>query len=304
MVKYHAIVVLEDLNFEFKRLRQKFEKQVYQNFEKALIDKLNYLVNKKADADAPGGLLNAYQLANKFESFQKLGKQSGFLFYVNAGYTSKIDPTTGFINKLNTRYETVDKARNFFNKFQSIRYNAEANLFEFAFDYNDFSKEFDGTKTQWTVCSYGERIEQFRNPDKVNKWDNRIIALTDAFKAFFADNSIDINGNIKAQIVERTDKQFFVQLLHLLKLTLQMRNSNDHQDRIISPVRNSSGEFFDSNNPGTMPKDADANGAYNIALKGLLTVRNIKQSTAPKPDLAFKTKDWLNFIQEKPYLSD
>jgi CRISPR-associated protein Cpf1 len=304
MVKYHAIVVLEDLNFEFKRLRQKFEKQVYQNFEKALIDKLNYLVDKKADVDAPGGLLNAYQLANEFVSFQKLGKQSGFLFYVNAGYTSKIDPTTGFINKLNTRYETVDKARNFFNKFQSIRYNAEANLFEFAFDYNIFSKELDGTKTQWTVCSYGERIEQFRNPDKVNNWDNRIIALTDAFKAFFADNGIDINGNVKAQIVERTDKQFFVQLLHLLKLTLQMRNSNDHQDRIISPVRNSSGEFFDSNNPGTMPKDADANGAYNIALKGLLTVRNIKQSTAPKPDLAFKNKDWLNFIQSKPYLTD
>jgi len=146
MVKYHAIVVLEDLNFEFKRLRQKFEKQVYQNFEKALIDKLNYLVDKKADVDAPGGLLNAYQLANEFVSFQKLGKQSGFLFYVNAGYTSKIDPTTGFINKLNTRYETVDKARNFFNKFQSIRYNAEANLFEFAFDYNNFSKELDGTK--------------------------------------------------------------------------------------------------------------------------------------------------------------
>jgi CRISPR-associated protein Cpf1 len=205
---------------------------------------------------------------------------------------------------LNTCYETVDKARTFFNKFQSIRFNAKVDLFEFAFDYNDFSKELDGTKTQWTVCSYGERIEQFRNPDKVNKWDARIIALTDAFKEFFANNGIDINGNIKAQIVERTDKQFFVQLLHLLKLTLQMRNSNANQDRIISPVRNSSGEFFDSNNPGNMPKDADANGAYNIALKGLLTVQRIKQSTESKPDLVITTKDWLKFIQDKPYLRD
>jgi CRISPR-associated protein Cpf1 len=299
MVKYHAVVVLEDLNFGFKRSRQKFEKQVYQNFEKALIDKLNYLVDKRADADAMGGLLKAYQLANKFESFQKLGKQCGFLFYVNANYTSKIDPTTGFVCKLNTSYETVDKARSFFNKFKSIRFNPHADLFEFTFDYNDFSKDLEGTKTLWTVCSNGERIEQFRNPDKVNKWDTRIIVLTDAFKEFFASNGIDINGNIKAQITEHADKQFFVQLLHLLKLTLQMRNSSESEDRIVSPVRNSNGEFFDSNNPGAMPKDADANGAYNIALKGLLTVQRIKQST--KPNLAITTKEWLKFIQDKPY---
>ena len=47
MVKYHAIVVLEDLNMGFMRGRQKVEKQVYQKFEKMLIDKLNYLVDKK-----------------------------------------------------------------------------------------------------------------------------------------------------------------------------------------------------------------------------------------------------------------
>jgi CRISPR-associated protein Cpf1 len=304
MVKYHAIVILEDLNFGFKRSRQKFEKQVYQNFEKTLIDKLNYLVDKKVEADAPGGLLNAYQLANQFESFQKLGKQCGFLFYVQANYTSKIDPTTGFVSKLNTRYETIDKARAFFNKFKSIRYNAQSDLFEFTFDYNDFSKELDGTKTQWTVCTNGERIEQFRNREKNNNWDTRIVVLTEAFKEFFVQNEIDISRNIKAQIVERTDKQFFEQLLHLLKLTLQMRNSDAHQDRIISPVRNSGGGFFDSNTPGNMPKDADANGAYNIALKGLLTVKRIKQSTDNKPNLAIKTVDWLKFIQDKPYLKD
>lgn len=78
MVKYHAVVVLEDLNKGFMRGRQKVEKQVYQKFEKMLIDKLNYLVDKKADATQSGGLLNAYQLTSKFDSFQKLGKQSGF----------------------------------------------------------------------------------------------------------------------------------------------------------------------------------------------------------------------------------
>ena len=49
IIEHNAIVVLEDLNKGFKRGRFKVEKQVYQKFEKALIDKLNYLCfkNKK-----------------------------------------------------------------------------------------------------------------------------------------------------------------------------------------------------------------------------------------------------------------
>ena len=38
MLKYNAIIVLEDLNMGFMRGRQKVEKQVYQKFEKMLID--------------------------------------------------------------------------------------------------------------------------------------------------------------------------------------------------------------------------------------------------------------------------
>ncbi len=56
MVKYNAIVVLEDLNLGFKQGRQKIEKQVYQKFEKMLIDKLNYLVDKKKAPEEPGGI--------------------------------------------------------------------------------------------------------------------------------------------------------------------------------------------------------------------------------------------------------
>ena len=52
-----------------------------------LIDKLNYYVDKKLDPDEEGGLLHAYQLTNK------LGTQSGFIFYVRPDFTSKIEPT-------------------------------------------------------------------------------------------------------------------------------------------------------------------------------------------------------------------
>ena len=113
IVKYNAIVVLEDLNMGFMRGRQKVESSVYQKFEKMLIDKLNYLVDKKKNPEEDGGVLNAYQLTNKFDSFQKLGKQSGFLFYTQAWNTSKIDPVTGFVNLFDTRYETREKAKDF-----------------------------------------------------------------------------------------------------------------------------------------------------------------------------------------------
>ncbi|HRF58009.1 MAG TPA: type V CRISPR-associated protein Cas12a/Cpf1, partial [Campylobacterales bacterium] len=82
MAEHNAIVVLEDLNFGFKRGRFKVEKQVYQKFEKMLIDKLNYLVDKQKSPSEIGGVLKALQLTNKFESFEKMGKQSGFLYYV------------------------------------------------------------------------------------------------------------------------------------------------------------------------------------------------------------------------------
>ena len=51
MVEYKAIVVLEDLNMGFMRGRQRIERQVYEKFEKMLIDKLNCYIDKQKDAD-------------------------------------------------------------------------------------------------------------------------------------------------------------------------------------------------------------------------------------------------------------
>ena len=70
MVKYNAIVVMEDLNSGFKRGRFKVEKQVYQKFEKMLINKLNYLVLKNKNNTEWGGIYRALQLTNKFVSFK------------------------------------------------------------------------------------------------------------------------------------------------------------------------------------------------------------------------------------------
>jgi CRISPR-associated protein Cpf1 len=87
-----------------------------------------------------------------------------------------------------------------------------------------------------------------------------------------------------------------------------MRNSetNSEVDYLLSPVADTEGNFYDSRNcDDNLPKDADANGAYNIARKGLWAVMKIKAS---KPQenlkLGISNKEWLQFAQEKPYLND
>ena len=303
MVEYKAIVVLEDLNMGFIRGRQKIERSVYEQFEHMLIDKLNFYVDKKKDANVPGGLLHGFQLANKFESFGKLGKQSGCLFYIPAWNTSKIDPVTGFVNFLpDTRYENIDKSRIFFSKFDSIRYNEEKDWFEFAFDYNNFHKKLEGTKTKWTLCTYGTRIRTFRNPNKQNQWDNEEVVLTDEFKKVFANADINIKGNLKESICSLKERIYLEPLMQLMKLLLQLRNSmiNSEVDYMLSPV-SENGVFYDSRSCGSnLPIDADANGAYNIARKGLWVLRQIQNSNPnDKLRLTLSNKEWLQFVQDK-----
>jgi CRISPR-associated protein Cpf1 len=307
MVKYNAIVVMEDLNAGFKRGRFKVEKQVYQKFEKMLIDKLNYLVFKDLPSTVIGGIYNALQLTNKFKTFRELGKQSGFLFYVPAWNTSKVDPTTGFVNLLNTRYETIEKSKQFFEKFRSINFNTSKNYFEFSLDFNDFGTRGEGTKTEWIVCTNGTRIKTFRNPSLNNQWDSKEINLTLEMEDLFGSKNIDYgSGNcIKKDISSIAEKAFYLKLHELLKLTLQMRNSINGTDidYLISPVSNEDGIFFDSRNSDkSLPKDADANGAFHIAKKGLMWVNQIQNFEGEewkKLKLEKTNKGWLNFVQNQ-----
>ena len=307
MVEYNAIVVLEDLNTGFMRGRQKIERQVYEKFEKMLIEKLNCYIDKQAEPSDNTGLLHPLQLTCDAQKWKR-SHQCGCLFYIPAWNTSKIDPVTGFVNLLDTRYETREKARVFFSKFQRISFNAQKGWFEFSFDYNDFTSKAEGTRTQWTLCTQGERIRTFRNPQKNHQWDDEKIMLTDAYKQLFDKYDIDINSNIKEAISAQTDAQFFKELLGLMKLLLQMRNSitNSEEDYLLSPVADDAGHFFDSREGiSSLPIDADANGAYNIARKGLWIIRKIQETASgEKASLSITNKEWLQFAQTKPYLND
>ena len=70
----------------------------------------------------------------------------------------------------------------------------------------------------------------------------------------------------------------------------------DKRDFILSPVRMPGGRTFCSEEaPDTLPKDADANGAYNIARKGILVLDRIKNGI--KNPTIIKNEDWLEYAQ-------
>lgn len=309
VVKYDAVIAMEDLNFGFKRGRFPVEKQVYQKFENMLISKLNLLIDKKADPTEDGGLLRAYQLTNKFDGVNK-AKQNGIIFYVPAWDTSKIDPATGFVNLLKPKYTSVPEAKNLFETIDDIKYNANTDMFEFYIDYSKFPRCNSDFKKTWTVCTNSSRILTFRNKEKNNMWDNKQIVLTDEFKSLFNEFGIDYMGNLKDSILSISNADFYKRLIKLLSLTLQMRNSITastlpEDDYLISPVANENGEFYDSRNyKGTnaaLPCDADANGAYNIARKALWAINVLKDTPDDmlnKAKLSITNAEWLEYTQK------
>ena len=300
MVKYNAIIVLEDLNAGFKRGRFAVEKQVYQKFEKALIDKLNYLVFKDRNIHEDGGALRGYQFADKFESFEKLGKQTGFVYYVPASYTSKIDPTTGFTNIFDLKKCTsAENIKAFFGLFDSILY--KENSFVFSFDYNKFKTRFPSWRPAWEVYTASRRLVfdvNARKEVEINPTQKIIDALVT--RGIRVEEGFDLGEYMRKEEANRDSASFFRDVFYSFERTLQMRNScaSTGEDYIESPVKNKNGEFFDSRKSGLdLPRNADANGAYHIALKGLLLMEELKASSSPK--LAISNEQWLEFAQRR-----
>jgi len=305
MVEHKAIVVLEDLNLGFKRGRQKVERQVYQKFEKMLIDKLNFLVLKDRKNNEPGGILKAYQLTDKFVSFENIGKQTGFLFYVPAWNTSKIDPKTGFVNFLHLKYENVQQAKDLIGKFDSIRYNKQKDWFEFQVTTDKFfTKENLPESRTWTICSTPTTryyTEKTTNSSIVTNEIN----VNEKLKELLSEFHFEDGKELKEKILQKDTKDFFSKLIFYLRVLTSLRQNNgkigdQEKDFILSPVADSKGNFFNSlEAKDDEPNDADANGAYHIALKGLMNLQVLKQTqeeNLDKPNWKIKNTDWLHFV--------
>lgn len=308
MLKYNAVIVLEALNSGFKNSRQRIEKQVYQKFEKALIDKLNYLVTKPArfpqSDEELAPLFSPLQLSYLFDSFKK--NQSGFVFFVPAWNTSKIDPTTGFVNLLRPKYLNVEQSQQFFNLFTAIRFNPEENYFEFSVDYRKFNATSQDSVHCWTICSCGDGKNNDINGARYvwnpqNKKHERINITQQMKDLLSQENIVYQNGDdIKEAIVNVNSAHFHRQLTRYLSIILTLRYYSEQNDYILSPVKNSRGEFYDSrcfNIDSDLPCDPDANGAYHIALKGLCLFHDLTQDN-PKLN-TITNKSWLSFAQQR-----
>ena len=338
-VKKHdaTIIAMENLNAGFIQSRGKVEKQVYQKFEKMLADKLSFLVDKDRKCDEDGGLLRAYQLAEPMKEAGRssIQTQNGILFYVPAWLTSKIDPVTGFASLLYTKYNSVEEARDLIGRFDSIRFNAAEDRFEFVLDYSQFPRGSADFRKVWTVCTYGERVRRFRDKARNNEFSYRIVSLTEEYKNLFAQYGISYeNGDdLRETILAQDSSAFFSELFRCIRLTLQMRNSipagsldelggmegdsplmrqsvanarekGTDVDFLISPVSGADGQFFDTrvyenDSDAKMPVDSDANGAYNIARKALWAVEQIKTANdLNNVRLSITQAEWLRYVQE------
>jgi CRISPR-associated protein Cpf1 len=305
MIENDAILVLENLNTGFMRGRQKVEKSVYLKFEKMLIDKLNYVVDKTVATNEPSGALKALQLTDTYDNFNKYQKgnvrQCGFVFYIPAWNTSKTDPVTGFVNLFDTRLSTIGEIKSFFSKFDRIKYSPKNDAFEFTFDYNKFTTRAEGTRSCWTISSQGERIFTHRSKEQNNQFVSDTVHPTQLFKEVFKMAGSDINGNLKEEIASINSLETLKQLLHAFKLVMQMRNSvtGTEVDFLLSPAIDAKGTCFDSRKGiKTLPENADANGAYNIARKGLMIVEQIQNADdIANIKFAVSNKDWLKFAQ-------
>lgn len=306
VIKYNGIVVMEDLNSRFKEKRSKIERGVYQQFETSLIKTLNYLTFKDRKPLEAGGIANGYQLTYIPESLKNVGSQCGCILYVPAAYTSKIDPTTGFVTLFKFKDISSEKAKtDFIGRFDCIRYDAEKDLFAFEFDYDNFETYETCARTKWCAYTYGTRVKKtFRNRKFVSEV---IIDITEEIKKTLA--ATDINWtdshDIKQEII---DYALSSHIFEMFKLTVQMRNSlceskDREYDKFVSPILNASGKFFDTDAADkSLPIEADANDAYGIAMKGLYNVLQVKNNWAEGEKFKFSrlsNEDWFNFMQKR-----
>ncbi len=247
IIKYNAVVVFEDLNMRFKQVRGGIEKSVYQQLEKALIDKLNFLVDKgEMDADKAGHVLHAYQLTAPFESFQKMGKQTGVLFYTQAEYTSQTDPVTGFRKNLYlSNSSTIEKVQNFIKNFDKIGWDSEKQSYFFEYNPINFvDKKYKDQTVDKTWRVYAD-VPRIKRENKKGYWETVAVNPNEEFKKLFDLWLFDQQEaeDMKDQIFQMMEdgrldgtkefdgrsRNFWQSFIYLFNLISQLRNSTATQ---------------------------------------------------------------------------
>ncbi len=331
VIKHNAIIVFEDLSMRFKQIRGGIEKSVYQQLEKALIDKLNFLVDKKEENyQNAGSLFNAYQLTSQFENFKDMGKQTGIIFYTQASYTSKTCPLCGFRPNISFRFENIEKSKKLFEK---VKIEFKENCFKINYRITDFIKENNKISKKKENILYEDKSRKndfsISSKDAIRyKWHRRDLNtselrkgeeklkeetekgtnvkynITECLISLFKENNTDYLKDINKQIIENNlSSKFYKDLSFYLYLLTGTRSSisGKDMDYINCPCCG----FHSNDGFNGFKFNGDANGAYNIARKGIMVLEKIKQYKEQKKelekigwgDLSIGIEEWDKFTQ-------
>ncbi|PIP62078.1 hypothetical protein COW99_00125 [Candidatus Roizmanbacteria bacterium CG22_combo_CG10-13_8_21_14_all_38_20] len=273
MVDNDAFICLEELNHGFKKDRSiRIEKGVYQRLENALVDKLNYLVLEKT----PEGVRNARQLTEKNRAIKSWGNQMGALFYTDAKFTSKTCPNCGFrkrgVSDFNNRENLREKIKNgdlkvFFEK-KKDRFRIEYN-WNYEYRMNNKTELYSNRDLYDQENNMEYIYSDVIRSDWYRKYDPTI-KLKEIFKAFYQTS--------KENIAIKENHFSYSVFIEVFNIILNIRNRTNEEDIISCP------KCHFSTLPPKVQKinNGDANGAYNIARKGLMIFEKIRSEKLRK----------------------
>jgi len=274
MLEYNAILVMESLSNEFKSKRQFIESNIYQQFEVAIINKLSCIIDKHKKNEDYGSLLHPYQLVPKFESYEKIFMQFGFIFLLNPAYISKIDPFAGLLNVFNFSELTNNKKRvDFLKKFDFIGIKADKLVFEY--DLINFSKDFTGKQI---VVGTGNR----------NIWDNdskQIISIDINEETERLHNYFNSAINFVDLINEETNKDVLKTLIKVFSSLIGFKSFVYDEWIYISPS---------AKEVENKKYNIDFIAAYNLANKFRYMLSSLRESGEL---INIKTVDYFNKLQ-------
>ena len=289
MLKYNAIIVMESLNKKFMTRRSAaFGPAIYSKFQKALLNKLSYLVLKDRKPLEKGGILNGYQFASCPDKIDEQPVQYGRVFFVTAGYTSSIDPVTGFVSlfSFDEYGDSNEKAKKFTNGFDIIRVNEE-NVAELFFSYDKFKTSEKWTNKTWHCIIRGKRIIPHKNQN-TGFWEYHNEDMRKELDELFEKygKKLAAGTDIKELMddIRKENPEIDKEFVFLMKKVFRLRNFNREtgEDYIISPAVDAYGETFDSRDSRNAeigrPVNGDSNGSRNIAIKGLMSLRSITET--------------------------
>lgn len=330
IIKYNAIIVFEDLNMRFKQIRGGIEKSVYQQLEKALIDKLNFLVNKgEKDPTKAGHLLRAFQLTAPVSTFKDMGKQTGVIFYTQASYTSKTCPECGF--RPNVRWESKIIKEKIEKGELEITYKESS--FEISYKLSDFNKSQNLSKRNNILYTDFSKQNKFNlstkdavrykwfrktlSENELNKGEQKLniqtetgvnieYKISDCLIGLFEKYKLDYKNNLQEEIKNSKDSlpvKFYDRLSFYLHLLTNTRSSVSGTD--IDYINCPSCGFCSKNGFKGGEFNGDANGAYNIARKGIIVLdklKNYKKNNSSLEkltwgDLFIDIDEWDKFTQ-------